>query len=111
MEFVALMSEESSIAERAELTERVISNTKTTKETPVDETGPKVPEPTISRPEPDRQEKTVKVGDYPQGNTPNPSRSGSLSQRKSLTDNPFYNPTGNPTEDQTDGEEIQVYSK
>ena len=107
MEFVALMSEESSIEERAELTKRVISNTKTTKEAPVDEPGPKVPEPTISRPDTDSQEKTVKIVDYPEGNSPNPSRSGSLYQGKPPAENPL-NPTGYPAEDKTDGEEIQI---
>ena len=107
IEFVANMTEESSIEERAELTRRVISDTKTTKEAPADKPGPKVPEPTISRPDTDSQEKTVKIVDYPQGNSPNPSRSGSLSQGKPLAENPL-NPSGYPAEDKTDGEEIQI---
>ena len=61
IEFVANMAEESSIEERAELTRRVITETKTTKEAPADKPGPKVPEPNISRPDTDSQEKVVKV--------------------------------------------------
>ena len=107
VKFVALMSGASSIAERDALTDQVLSKTETTQDSLVKETVPLVPEPTISRPEQNRQEKTVKIGNYPQGSTPKPSRSGSQSQGKSLTDNPFYNPSGSSTEDKSDGEEVR----
>ena len=61
VKFVVLMSGATSIAERKAISDQVLSKTETTRDSLIKNAIPLVPEPTISRPGQNRQEKTVKI--------------------------------------------------
>ena len=110
IEFVRNMAVESTLAERNDLTRRVIAESKTTKQkTPAVKIGPTVPEPKISRQATDSQEEAVKTIDYLRGNPQVPSRGATMSQEKPSAENP-HDPSGLSFiyEDKPDGEDVQI---
>ena len=109
-EFVRNTAAESTLAERNDLTSRVIAEAKATKQkTPAVKIGPTVPEPKISRPATDSQEEAVKTIDYLRGNPQVPSRGATMSQEKPSAENP-HDPSSLSFiyEDKPDGEDVQI---